>query len=46
MDEATRTLLKHCKFYMALIANEILRETPISEICETFSCQRGFIQTI
>ena len=31
---------------MALAANEILKETPINEICDEFKCNRGNIQTI
>jgi hypothetical protein len=27
-------LVRYCKFYMALIMNEILKETPINEICQ------------
>jgi len=30
---------------MALIANEILKETPVQEICDTFKCNRGAVQT-
>jgi hypothetical protein len=40
-----RVLIRHCKFYMALIANEILKETPVQEICDTFKCNRGAVQT-
>ena len=40
-------LIRHCKFYMALQANEILKETPVPEICRMFgNCSRGVIQTV
>ncbi|TNV86103.1 hypothetical protein FGO68_gene147 [Halteria grandinella] len=39
-------LVKYCKFYMALQMNEILKETPITEICQQFQCKRGDVQTL
>lgn len=34
-------LIKYCKFYMALMAYEILKETPVNKICEAFKCNKG-----
>jgi len=28
------------------MANEVLKETPVNEICENFKCNRGVVQTI
>jgi hypothetical protein len=40
-------LIRYCKFYMAMMANEVLKESPIAEICMLFgNCNRGTIQTI
>eukprot|EP00347_Sterkiella_histriomuscorum_P009329 403341625 len=39
-------LVRYCKFYMAMIMNEILKETPQNEICNIFNIKRGDIQTI
>ena len=45
--EADYKLVRYCKFYMALQANEILKETPVPEICRKFGgCPRGTIQTV
>ena len=41
LDEKQKEMIKYCKFYMALMANEVLKETPISEICDMFKCGRG-----
>ena len=46
LDDKQRDMIKYCKFYMALVANEVLKETPISEICDTFKCSRGQVQTV
>jgi hypothetical protein len=43
LDDSQQTLIRHCKFYLALTANEILKETPINEICDEFKCNRGHI---
>ena len=39
-------LVKYCKFYMAMIMNEILKETPIKDICLMFNLKRGDIQAM
>lgn len=45
--EADYKLVRYSKFYMALQANEILKETPVPEICAKFgNCPRGTIQTV
>ena len=46
MTEADFKLVRYSRFYMALMANEILKETPIIEICAMFgNCNRGVVQT-
>jgi len=37
MSDEDKKLVKYCKFYMAMILTELLKETPISEICWIFS---------
>jgi DNA polymerase theta len=40
-------LIRYCKFYMALMANEVLKESPITEICAAFgNCNRGQVQSV
>jgi len=34
MTEADFKLVRYCRFYMALMANQILKETPMPEICQ------------
>ena len=44
MTAADFKLVTYSRFYMALMANEILKEKPMSEICMDFNCQRGQVQ--
>lgn len=46
LDEETLQLIKYCKFYMAMVINEILKETPVAEICRLFEVKRGDIQSM
>ena len=47
MSEADHKLVRYCRFYMALMANCILQETPTPEICILFgNCSRGIVQTV
>lgn len=42
MSEGDFKLVRYCRFYMALMANYILCETPMPEICHIFGdCSRG-----
>ena len=46
MTEQDFKLVRYCKFYMALMANYILQETPIPEICASFgNVNRGIVQS-
>lgn len=46
MTDADTKLVRYCKFYMALMANYILKETPVPEICLLFgNCSRGVVQS-
>lgn len=46
MTEEDFKLVRYSRFYMALMANCILKETPIPEICAIFgNCNRGIVQT-
>ena len=33
MSPEDKELVKYCKFHMAMILNDILKETPIHELC-------------
>ena len=44
LNDHDRALVRYCKFYMALMANEILKETPMTDICQAFGkCSRGIV---
>jgi hypothetical protein len=45
VTEKDEKLIKYCKFYSALMTLEILKETPMPEICDMFKCQRGNVQS-
>jgi hypothetical protein len=36
-------LIKYCKFYQAIILNDILKETPMAELCKIYNTKRGEI---
>lgn len=46
LTDSEYQLVKYCKFYMAIIMNEILKETPIKDICLMFGLKRGDIQAM
>ena len=46
MSAEDEKLVRYCKFYLALILNDILKETPINELCQQYHCKRGDIQTL
>lgn len=46
MTEDEQELVKYCKFYMAMILNEILKETPVAQIADMFKLKRGDIQSL
>ena len=39
-------LVRHCRLYMALILDDILREKSIQDICQKFRTTRGEIQAL
>ena len=43
MTDKDTKLVRYCKFHMALMANFILKETPMKEICDIFECNRGIV---
>ena len=46
LTDDNKLLIKHCKFFMALIANEVLKETPMKDIADMFGVQRSVVQNI
>ena len=46
MTDEDLELVKYCKFYMAMILNEILKETPVLELCAMYGLKRGDVQSL
>ena len=46
MKNSDTLLVKYCKFYMAMQANLILKETRLIDICKVLECKRGDVQNI
>ena len=41
MTKEDKELVKYSKFYMAMVLNDILKETPMSELCVLYGLKRG-----
>ena len=46
MTKEDNELVKYSKFYMAMVLNDILKETPIAELCMLYGLKRGDIQSM
>ena len=47
LSDEEREVIKYAKFYMAMILNDVLKETPVAELLEVRQqkMKRGDIQT-
>ncbi len=40
------TYMVHKRFFVALALQDLVNETPLSDVCAKFSCNRGMLQTL